>query len=156
MRSSQKVFPDKVKIQNINVPAGAEVHHIARKTAELDGGTIGENAKYNLYAGLETEEEVKLADETNEKIDALIEKQGIKQYGSSMRISILLGKSTHIETYTPDPDGYIRDLNHNVGAEGASIMKIWIESVAQEAKDVQAAIEDPEKNYKVLAAIRMR
>ncbi|HSW75472.1 MAG TPA: hypothetical protein VLG50_00360 [Candidatus Saccharimonadales bacterium] len=156
MSSSQKVFPDEVKIKNINIPAGAKVNNVANQTVEVSGGQVGEGAKYSQYAGFKTPEEVKLAEESGEKARALIEKQGIKQYGSSMRIFILLGKSTLIETFTPDPDGYTRDLNHNVGAEGASFMYFQVKNAAQEARDVQSAIEDPEKNYKVLAAIRMR
>jgi len=49
MSNSQKVFPNEVKIKNINVPAGAKVNIVANQTVEISGGEIGEGAIYSQY-----------------------------------------------------------------------------------------------------------
>lgn len=69
------------------------------------------------------------------------------------------GKSTYVETYTPDSDGIIRietDSSSRAINKGGSFHKFFTSAtesnVYEQAKDMQNAMADPKNNFRLISA----
>lgn len=147
-----------VELEKYNIPNNAKVTVAASQTASFRNGTIGEGAKFDLLANVKNQEDVALTKEYMAKARALIsqKEQGMQQFGSSKKIIFLLGKSTYVETYTPDSDGITRDLHHNTIQSGGSLCRFYTPNPKQGLEDVQSAVNNPDQNYRVYNVTSMR
>ena len=140
-------------------PAKDNVLFFSPDSGRVPSIVTGKSASATIVTGVANEEEAKIQkdlDDPDPAINMIRKMRLLDRYASSTKLLLLFGKSTYLETYTPDADGNLSDNYGGTGKKGSFIGRFLITDLAQHAKDIQSAIEDPEHNLKVLSAVKMR
>lgn len=113
---------------------------------------VKDGAIYTM-TGIETvaemEKQKALMDKTNTVIGNVI---GF--FAPSTKVSFRIGKDTYVDSLTPDPDGITRDTEHHLMATNGPIN--FIQTGPHSEKDVQSAIDNPDKYVNILSCRKMR